>query len=144
MTRILGLDVGERRIGVAASTPEGTLAVPLRVIDRDSESDVFRAIASLAEDEGIDTIVVGLPKSLDGSLGPQAKLVQAFAERLAETTGLTVKLTDERLTTAGARRPPTKAARKAPSRRGTDPVDDLAAAIILQAYLDKGRPDRGR
>ncbi len=144
MTRILGLDVGERRIGVAVSTPEGTLAVPLRIINRSDEASDFRAIASLAKEEDVDAIVVGLPKSLDGSLGPQARLVQAFAERLAEATGLTVELSDERLTSAGARRPPTKLARKAPSRRASDPVDDLAAAIILQAYLDRGRPDPGQ
>ncbi len=141
MTRMLGLDVGERRIGVAISTPEGTLAVPLRIIERTEEADDFRAIAALAANEAIDTVIVGLPRSLDGSLGPQAKLVMAFGNRLAEATGLTVELSDERLTSAGARQPPTKAARKAPSRRASDPVDDLAAAIILQAFLDRRRPE---
>ena len=143
MTRILGLDVGERRIGVAVSTPEGGLAVPLRVLERSEESADLRAIAELARAEEAATIVVGHPISLDGSRGAQARSVEAFARSLAETTGLAVELADERLASAQARRTATKRGRNQSSRGQRTrraPVDDLAAAIILQAYLDRHRP----
>ncbi len=137
MTRILGLDVGERRIGIAISTPEGGLAVPLRVLERSEESADLRAIAELAHAEEATTIVVGHPISLDGSRGAQARSVEAFARSLAETSGLAVELTDERLTSAEAKRGRNQSSRSQRARRA--PVDDLAAAIILQAYLDRRR-----
>lgn len=137
MTRVLGLDVGERRIGVAVSTPEGGLAVPLRVLERSEESADLRAIVELARAEDATTIVIGHPISLDGSRGAQARSVEAFARRLAETSGLAVDLADERFTSAEARRGRNQGS---PSRRARRaPVDDLAAAIILQAYLDRRR-----
>ena len=142
MTRILGLDVGERRIGIAISTPEGGLAVPLRVLERSDESADLHAIVELAVAENATTIVVGHPLSLDGSRGAQARSVEAFARSLAETSGLAVELTDERLTSAQAKRTVTKRGRNQSSRSQRArraPVDDLAAAIILQAYLDRRR-----
>lgn len=138
VTRILGLDVGERRIGVAISTPEGSLAVPLRVLERSEESADLRAIAELAVAENATAIVVGHPISLDGSRGAQARSVEAFAHSLAETSGLAVELADERLTSAEAKRGRSQSSRSQRARRA--PVDDLAAAIILQAYLDRRRP----
>jgi len=138
VTRIIGLDVGERRIGIAISTPEGGLAVPLRVLERSEESADLHAIAELAVTENATMIVVGHPISLDGSRGAQARRIEAFARSLAESSGLAVELADERLTSAQAKRTPTKRGRKQSSRRA--PVDDLAAAIILQAYLDRHRP----
>ena len=137
MTRILGLDVGERRIGVAVSTPEGGLAVPLRVLERSEESADLRAIVELAGAENATTIVVGHPISLDGSRGAQARSIEAFARSLAETSGLAVELADERLTSAQAKRGRNQSSRSQRARRA--PVDDLAAAIILQAYLDRRR-----
>ncbi|MCH8950088.1 MAG: Holliday junction resolvase RuvX [Chloroflexi bacterium] len=137
MTRVLGLDVGERRIGVAISTPEGGLAVPLRVLERSEESADLRAIAELAVAENATTIVVGHPISLDGSRGAQARSVEAFARSLAETSGLAVELTDERFTSTEAKRGRNQSSRSQRARRA--PVDDLAAAIILQAYLDRRR-----
>ncbi len=137
MTRILGLDVGERRIGVAVSTPEGGLAVPLRVLERSEESADLHAIAELAVAENATTIVVGHPISLDGSRGAQARSVEAFARSLAETSGLAVELTDERFTSTEAKRGRKQSSRSQRARRA--PVDDLAAAIILQAYLDRRR-----
>lgn len=132
--RIIGLDVGERRIGVAVSDPEGRLAVPTRIIDGRDEAAAFDAIAALARDEGATAIVVGHPLSMDGSAGPQAQRVEAFARRLAEHTGLPVELWDERLSSV-------QVARAVPAgrrRRGKPaPQDDLAAATILQSYLDR-------
>ncbi|MDZ4278974.1 MAG: Holliday junction resolvase RuvX, partial [Dehalococcoidia bacterium] len=88
MARILALDVGERRIGVAISAPEGRLAVPLRILQRRGGEADIEAIAELARAEDAQALVVGLPLSLDGSLGPQARRAQAFARRVAEASGL--------------------------------------------------------
>jgi putative Holliday junction resolvase len=143
MGRILGLDVGERRIGVAISDPEGRLAVPLRILERRSDDADAQAIAHLARAEGAGALVVGYPLSLDGSIGPQARRVQAFARRLAEASGLPLELRDERLTSVQAERAPTRPRGRAPkgARRRRAPADDLAAAIMLQSYLDRHRPD---
>ena len=126
----MGLDIGERRIGVAISTPEGRLAVPLRIIERQKEPADIEAIAALARAEEATTIVVGYPLSLDGTAGPQARHVEGFARRLKKATELTLEFWDERLTSVQAGRSLTGS-----RRRG--PVDDLAAAIILQGYLDR-------
>lgn len=128
MARVLGLDIGERRIGIAISTPEGSLAVPLRIIESSGDPKDAAAIAELAASEGAERIVVGHPISMDGTRGPQAQRTEAFAGLLEKETGLPVDLCDERLSTAQARK-----ASGAP--RG--PVDDIAASIILQAYLDR-------
>jgi putative Holliday junction resolvase len=134
VTRILGLDVGERRIGLAISTPEGRLAVPLRVLERRGDAADMEAIAALARAEQVETLVIGHPLSMDGSAGPQARRVEAFARRLAKATGLPFELWDERLSSVQAERSvrPLRGRRRAPS-------DDLAAAIILQGYLDRQR-----
>jgi len=122
--------VGDRRIGLAISTPEGRLAVPLRVLERTNDPSDLETIASLAKAEAVEALVVGHPRSLDGSVGPQARRVEAFARRLGEVTGLPIELWDERLTSVQAER-----SARAGGRRG--PSDDIAAAIILQAYLDR-------
>ena len=138
MERILGLDVGERRIGVAISTPEAGLAIPLRIIDvLDRESDV-RSIVELARSENASLVIVGHPISMDGTVGPQARKIEAFAKTLQEKGGLKVELYDERLSTAQARRAPSSAGK----RRA--PVDDVAASIILQSYLDSQRAGQAR
>jgi len=130
MPRIIGLDVGDRRIGVAISSPEGRLAVPLRIIERQKEPADIETIAALARAEEAIAIVVGYPLSLDGTAGQQARRVEGFARRLQKSTGLKLELWDERLTSVQAERSLTGS-----RRRG--PVDDLAAAIILQGYLDR-------
>ena len=141
MGRILGLDVGERRIGVAISDPDRRLAVPLRVLEcRDRKADT-RTIIKLAEAEGAEALVVGHPLTLAGGKSPQTRLVEEFAERLAKATTLPVELWDERLTSVQAERGPArpKAGRPKSKRRPRAPDDDLAAALILQAYLDRRR-----
>jgi putative Holliday junction resolvase len=130
MPRILGLDVGERRIGLAISSPEGRLAVPLRILEREKEPSDIEAIAEIARAEEASAIVVGYPLSLDGSVGQQARRVEAFARRLQKAIGLPLELWDERLTSVQAKR-------SLAGRRSRGPVDDIAAAIILQAYLDR-------
>ena len=147
MGRILGLDIGERRIGVAISDPEGRIAVPLRILERTSTSAAERALADLARAEGIELIVLGLPLSMDGSVGPQARLVQAFGEGLARASGLPIEFWDERLSSVQADRTGTGSRRRAVRhvRRRRAPADDVAAAIVLQAYLDRqqARSERG-
>ncbi len=130
MGRIIGLDVGDRRIGVAISSPEGGLAVPLRIIERQKEPADIEVIAALARAEEATAIVVGYPRSLDGTAGKQARHVEGFARRLKKQTGLELELWDERLTSVQAERS------TAGLRRGKL-VDDVAAAIILQSYLDR-------
>jgi putative Holliday junction resolvase len=136
--RALGLDLGSRRIGVALSTSDGTLATPYEVISRtrDRQAD-HRAIARLARDEGAEVLVVGLPLSLDGTDGPAAIAARAEAEELVAATGLPVELWDERLTTVSADRALAELDLDARARRRV--VDKVAAAVMLQAWLDHRR-----
>lgn len=131
-TRILAIDPGEKRIGVAAADTRVGVAVPLRTID--AGPDPVEAIARLAEEQGAAAIVVGLALSLSGALGPQAQRAQAMAEALARRLDIPVHTWDERLSTAEARR-------RAPTgkrpRKGE--LDAAAAAITLQAFLDSQR-----
>ena len=129
--RILGLDVGERRIGLAISTPEGRLAVPLRVLERRGDAADTEVIAALTREERAEALVIGHPLSMDGSAGAQARRVEAFARLVAKATGLPYQLWDERLTSVQAER----AVRALRGRRRAS--DDVTAAIILQSYLDR-------
>ncbi len=145
--RILGLDVGDRRIGLAVSDPGGRLAVPLRVLEREDNEVDLQALLEIARAEEIQTLVVGYPLSLDGTAGPQAKRVASFAHRLAQASGIPYKLWDERLTSAQAeqrRRGGRSRARPGIPKTGRRraPVDDLAAAIMLQSFLDRRRRDQ--
>jgi putative Holliday junction resolvase len=140
VARILGLDVGERRIGVAISDPEGRIAVPLRVVDRTSAE---ATIVGIAHAEQAELIVLGLPLSMDGTVGAQARLVQSFGNGLAQATGLPIEYWDERLSSVQAERTGAAAGRRASRKAGRrKPSDDLAAAIILQGYLDRQRAGR--
>lgn len=131
--RTMGLDVGERRVGVAISDPEGRLAVPLRVYERRGRGDI-RTLADLARQEEAGRIVVGLPVSLDGEIGPQAREVQQFAEELRAATDAEVVLYDERLSSVEADRHLQAAGLRGKAAR--ERRDAVAASIILQAYLD--------
>jgi len=135
--RALGLDVGERRIGVAVSDPDGTVAVPVTVIERKSEAAALGEITALIRDHDIDRIIVGMPLSLDGNLGKQAETVQAFEQSLKECTDVPVVDWDERLSTLHAERMMVEAGVKRGKRKRR--LDSVAAAIILQGYLDRQR-----
>ena len=132
---ILALDVGDRRIGVAMS--EGFLAAPLTTIYRRNEAVDIREVLRLAEEYGTEEIVVGLPLSLSGQVGPQAKRVAQFAETLDEQTSLPIVCVDERYSTVEAERLLRQAGVQ-PSREKAR-VDAAAAAVILQSYLDSRR-----
>jgi putative holliday junction resolvase len=137
--RSLGLDVGDKRTGVAVSDPEGILAVPLTVIAYRSEGAIIDDIIKLVEQHMIGRIVVGLPRSLDGSLGPQAEKVKAFAEKLSlrakrSNLNVDIKLWDERFSTVAVDKLMSKAGGKRNRRK--EHRDALSAAFILQGFLD--------
>lgn len=138
--RALGIDLGSRRIGVAVSDATGTLASPYEVVARSGDrARDHRTLAALADELEVERIVVGLPLSLDGSLGPAARGVLDEVEELAATTAVPVETYDERLTTVTAERTLREQGRKGRERR--DVVDMVAAAVLLQAWLD-GRDRR--
>src|SRR5947199_12328 len=101
--RALGIDFGERRIGLAISDPAGRLALPLATIERETDRKAIGRIAEIAGREGVARLVVGEPVGLDGERGPAARRARGFAARLAERTGLPCELVDEALTSVAAR-----------------------------------------
>ncbi len=135
--RRLGLDIGEKRIGVALSDPLGILAIPLSVITRSGEEADLETILHLAQQNQVGCIVVGLPRSMDGSIGRQAQEVQLFIDLLSEQSHLPVESWDERLSTKAADRLMLDAGAKRSKRK--EWRDALAAALILQGYLDRAQ-----
>ena len=135
--RVLGLDIGEKRIGVAISDPSGTVATPLVVLDAKRVLGDGRELVRIAEDYEAQLAVIGLPLSMDGSEGPQAASVRAVGERLARFLRLPVEYYDERLSSAEARRSMTAAGVSDRDKRGS--IDMVAAALFLQSYLDAHR-----
>jgi len=133
----MGLDVGQKRIGVAIAASGGLLAIPLTVIDRAEEEADLKTILTLINEWGINRVVVGLPRSLDGSIGKQAEEVVAFSKTLSQRISIPVDTWDERLSTVAAERLMRDAGVKSGKRRAHR--DAMAAAIILQGYLDRGR-----
>ena len=137
--RILGLDIGDRRIGVALSDPERLLASALTVIERRNSATDIQAILSLVAKHDVECIVLGLPRSLDGSIGRQAEKVQAFSEMLSQKIEVPVESWDERLSTVAAERLLTEVGMRRDRRRKHR--DAIAAAFILQGYLDRLRTE---
>ena len=138
--RIVGLDIGERRIGVAISDATATLARPVGVLARaGSDADAVRLVADeiarlASEEDGVTSVVVGLPRRLDGTANEMTPRVQAFAEQLRTASGLPVVLQDERLSSREAES--RLAVREKDWRARKKKLDAAAAAIILQDYLD--------
>ena len=133
ITRSLGLDIGDRRIGVALSDPLGILASPLTIINRTDEKADIEAIIDIARQNQVGRIIAGLPLSMDGSLGRQAEKAKDFVTELCRHTEVPVEFRDERLSTVSAKRM-VQGVRK--TNRGTR-YDAVAAALILQGYLDE-------
>ena len=132
--RILGLDVGDRTIGVALSDESATLASGLRTIRRAGLKKDLRELAELARGREVGTVVVGLPRSLDGSEGPQARKVRAFVEALKTAVNVPVVTWDERFTTVAAEHALIEGGVSRARRK--ELVDKVAAVLILQNYLD--------
>jgi putative holliday junction resolvase len=122
--KVLALDYGQARTGVAVSDPTGSIARPLGIVERAGSDAGIAEIARLAEEEEIDRIVVGLPLTLRGERGEQARETEHFVERLRTATDLPVEVFDERFTTDLASATP-----------GSAPEDSLAAAHLLTTYL---------
>lgn len=135
--RCMGLDVGDRRIGVALSDPDGILASPLTILEHTEDDRDIEAISGIITEQKVERVIVGLPLSLDGTLGKQAGRVKDFAERLAGKIEVPLEYRDERLTTVMAQR--LKRASGGRKGRGKPRYDAQAAAVILQGYLDEGR-----
>ncbi len=137
--RALGLDLGSKRIGVAVSDSDGTLAMPIEVLKRSGDRGrEHREIAALVEEWEAEIVVVGLPYNMDGSVGPQAQKYLAETKVLGDTLDVPVVPYDERLTTVTAERSLMEQQMKADARRRV--VDKVAAAVMLQAWLDGGMP----
>ena len=136
--RILGLDIGERRIGVAISDPTGTVARPLQTLVRGSREEDLVAITALVAEHDAGLIVVGQPLSLDGTEGPQARRIARYADMLAEQLSVPVVSWDERFTTVAAEEILTQGRSRKKRRRARveGKVDAIAAAVILRSYLD--------
>ncbi|MBE0447067.1 MAG: Holliday junction resolvase RuvX [Actinobacteria bacterium] len=139
--RILALDVGAQRIGVAISDPTGSMAQPLMVLDRSRDGSEIERIVKLAEEYDVAEVVVGLPLSLTGEAGPQVQEVLEYIDELKGRLKVTVKTWDERLTTSFAERALIESDMKRKRRKQI--VDKVAAALILQGYLDsKGQEEQ--
>jgi putative Holliday junction resolvase len=160
--RSLGLDVGDRRTGVAISDPQGILATPLTVLDSKDYDALINEILRLVEQHKAERVVIGLPRHLSGELGKQANKVAIFADRLSlqarqsNVDRLDIQLWDERLSTKAAERLKAETGGRRGSlnfraRRGAKnhglgikaEVDAIAAAFILQGFLDSQRLDTG-
>ena len=139
--RALGVDLGERRIGVAVSDATGTLASPHTVLTRGGDAAADRrALAALVVELEAEVVVVGLPRSMDGSEGPAARAARTEAAALAEVVGVPVELYDERLTTVTADRNLADGGVRGKARRAV--IDKVAAAVMLQSWLDQRASER--
>jgi putative Holliday junction resolvase len=132
--RLLGLDVGDKTIGVALSDETATLATGLETIRRTALQRDLRELAGLAQDREVKTVVVGLPRSLNGSEGPQARKVMAFVEALKAAVKVPVVTWDERFSTVAAENALIEGGVSRERRK--ELVDKVAAVLILQNYLD--------
>lgn len=133
--RCLGLDIGDKRIGIAISDQLGLTAAGLDTYHRSNMANDVKAIAEIAKRHSAVEIIVGLPANMDGTLGEQAAKVQSFGKKLARATGLPIIYEDERLSTFTAIQTLTVLGVKTGHNR--DLVDKQAAAVILQKYLDR-------
>ena len=133
--RILGLDYGKKRIGVAVSDPLGNFAVGLETIPLSSKENAVEAIGKICAQYSIETAVLGLPRHMDGREGTEAEAVRAFGTQLAEALGLTVDYLDERLTSVLAQQTLREQGIQGSRNKGL--IDQAAACRILQDYLDR-------
>ena len=134
MSRILGLDYGERRIGFALSDHTEMLATPLRVVTCRSEQEALIETVRICKEVGAERLVVGMPINMNGSRGPAAQHVDEFIQKLAKTLTIPIETWDERLSTKSATNVLIEAG--ASRKRRKEVVDKLAAQIFLQNYLD--------
>ena len=132
--RVLGIDPGTVRIGLALSDPSGVIASPLSVLTRRSTAEDMAALRTLVAEHEVERVVIGLPRLMDGRLDAAAAAAQEFGNQLARTIGRPVEYWDERLTTVAAERYLVAQGKRRRQRRAD--VDRMAAALLLQSYLD--------
>lgn len=135
--RVLGLDVGGRRIGVAISDYGGRIATPLTTLQATPRPRTLEQIAALVREYEVNEIVVGLPLTMSGTVGPQAQLVQSFVSELEAVLHQSIQFFDERLTSVVAEQRMRDLGIRPEKRKAR--IDEIAAAIILQDYLDHTR-----
>lgn len=138
----LGLDIGSKRIGIAGCDGTGLIASGLTTLSRSSFDQTLAQIRRLVEERQVQVLVVGLPYSMNGELGFQARQVQKFATRLSKALGLPVEYVDERLTSVQAEQ--LLVAQKRSPSRNKALVDRTAASLILQQWLDERRQAQGK
>ncbi len=143
MPKILAVDWGRSTLGLAVSDDLGVTAQGLTSLPRVNESEDVETIGAYVRELGVEAVVVGLPKNMDGSLGPSAEAAQTFAQVLHRRLNIPVHLWDERLTTLAAERTLISAGMRRRARRSV--VNQVAATMILQGFLDRRRAavDRG-
>lgn len=132
--RILAIDPGSHRLGLALSDPSGTVALPLRVLVRRSEAEDLKELASVVSENQVELVLIGLPRLMDGSIDVAARSAQAFGARVSGAVGVPVEYWDERLTTVAAERFLIEQGKRRAQRR--QDVDKVAATLLLQGYLD--------
>jgi putative Holliday junction resolvase len=142
MSRVLAVDPGSRRVGVAVSDEGGLIAQPLTAVPAEPAGNLPERLVALARDLEAAELVVGLPRRLDGGLGPEALAARALGNRLRDLSGLKVTMVDERLTSAAAEKALLAAGHRRSRRRQLS--DQVAAAMILQTYLDSPQRRRSR
>ncbi len=135
--RIMAIDYGDARTGVAISDPTGLLAGETQVISSKKPDEVLGALCALAAERDVEELVLGYPKNMNGSIGPRAEKSEALAERLRAQTGLPVVLWDERRTTVDAHRILSETGNRGKKRK--QKVDAVAATLILEGYLIRRR-----
>jgi putative holliday junction resolvase len=135
--RILAIDPGSKRVGLALSDPSATIAQALATVPAEPSASLAARIAQIAKTSEAARIIVGLPRRLDGSRGPEANAAQALADAIRKKSGLPVEMVDERLTTVAAERSLIAAGVRRDKRRLS--VDRVAATLLLQAHLDHRR-----
>jgi putative Holliday junction resolvase len=138
--RSLGLDLGDKRIGVALSDPMGILASPLLVFEHIDDPSDIENILRLVKQYQVEHVIVGLPRSLNGTIGPQAEKVKSFADKLTLHSPVPVEFRDERLTTVAAKQMMEETRVKKSGKHRKGEYDAAAAAIILQSFLNETHP----
>ena len=135
--RILGVDYGDARTGLALSDVSGFLASGAGTIKSTGFLKTAQAVADFAKEKDVSLIVLGHPINMNGTLGPRSEKVQAFGKKLEELSGITVELFDERLSTANAHQILNQTNTRGQKRK--DIIDEMSACLILQSYLDRER-----
>ena len=134
MGRVLAVDPGSKRVGVAVSDPTGTIAHALGTVPAEPRGTLAARLGQLVREQEASSIVVGLPRRMDGTEGPEAKAARALADELRKAARVRVELVDERLTTVAAERAMIEGGARRAARRQS--IDRVAATLLLQSHLD--------